>query len=89
MTSDRLNIPGLNDDEQEWFDVLWARLKARRPTNLLRASYYDGKRAARALSAIAQHYQNLGAVLGWNAKAVDMLGRRCNPEGFYWPDGDL
>jgi hypothetical protein len=28
-------------------------------------------------------------VLGWSAKAVDILARRCNLDGFVWPDGDL
>jgi hypothetical protein len=30
-----------------------------------------------------------GIVLGWSAKAVDILARRCNLDTFIWPDGDL
>jgi hypothetical protein len=28
-------------------------------------------------------------VVGWVGKAVDALARRCNLDGFVWPDGDL
>ena len=31
----------------------------------------------------------MGIVLGWSAKAVDVLARRCNLDAFVWPDGDL
>src|SRR5690606_9794100 len=66
------------------------QLDAKKPRNLLRASYYDGKRAIRQVgTVIPPHYYRLGIVLGWSAKAVDILARRCNLDGFVWPDGDL
>jgi hypothetical protein len=56
----------------------------------LRASYYDGKRALRQVgSVIPPQYYKLGIVLGWSAKAVDILARRCNLDAFVWPDGSL
>lgn len=82
-------VPGLDEDEQGWLDLLWAQLVDRRPRNLLRAGYHDFHRAAPVLSAMAPIYGRLGVVLGWTEKSVSMLARRCNPEGFYWPDGDL
>lgn len=90
MTVDRLTIPDLTDDEQGWLDVLWAQLCDRRTGNLLRTGYYDFQHMANTSTAlIAPQYRTVKAVLGWNTKAVDMLARRTNPEGFYWPDGDI
>jgi hypothetical protein len=56
----------------------------------MRASYYDGKRALRDVGTIIPpQYYRLGIVLGWSAKAVDILARRCNLDGFVWPDGKI
>lgn len=83
-------IPGLADDEQATLSALLKQLDAKQPRNVLRASYYDGKRAIRQVgSIIPPQYYRLGIVLGWSAKAVDILARRCNLDGFVWPDGDL
>jgi hypothetical protein len=88
--NERILIPALTDDEQSTLDLLWANLQLKAPRNLLRASYYDGKRAIRQIGTVVPpHYYRLGIVLGWSAKAVDILARRCNLDGFVWPDGDL
>lgn len=90
MIDYRLPVPGLSDGEQAWLDRLWGVLRDRQPRNVLRAGYYDFKHVANlAGSLIAPRYHRFASVLGWNAKAVDMLARRTNIEGFYWPDGDL
>src|SRR5690606_322081 len=91
MTQDRrLVIDGLTEDEQDWLDLLWKVLLDRQPNNLVRAGHYDFKHITSTRSMlIAPQYRTAAAVLGWNAKAVDMLARRTNLEGFYWPDGDL
>ena len=86
----RIVLPGVSDDEQRTIDLLWDQLQAKQPRNLLRASYYDGKHAIRQLGGIIPpQYYRLGIVLGWSAKAVDILARRCNLDRFVWPDGDL
>lgn len=86
----RLVISGLTDDEQADLDDLRARLAGGRERNTLLSAYYDAERVVRmAGSAIPPQYQRLSSVLGWTTKSVDMLVRRTNPEGFYWPDGDL
>jgi hypothetical protein len=83
-------VEGLTEDEQIVLNLLLEQLLARQPRNLLRASYYDGKRALRQVGTIIPpHYYRLGIVLGWSAKAVDILARRCNLDSFIWPDGDL
>lgn len=69
---------------------LLAEIENRRMKNLLRTSYYENKRTIRYVGTlIPPQYFNLGLVLGWTGKAVDALARRCNLQGFVWPDGDL
>lgn len=88
--SDRLALPGLSDDEDRTLNRLLCELNEKQPRNLLRASYYDGKHAIRQMgSIIPPQYYRMGIVLGWSAKAVDILARRCNLDEFIWPDGDL
>src|SRR5688572_5389563 len=88
--NERITVPALTEDEQATFNLLWDHLQTKTERNLLRASYYDGKRAIRQVgTVIPPHYYHLGIVLGWSAKAVDILARRCNLDRFVWPDGDL
>lgn len=83
-------IPALSDDENDLARGLLRQLDDKATRNLLRASYYDGKRAVHQVgSVIPPQYYRLALVLGWSAKAVDLLQRRCNLERFVWPDGDL
>jgi hypothetical protein len=87
---EQITLPGVSDDDQRTLNLLLERLRGRQERNLLRASYYDGKRAIRDVGGIIPpQYYKLGIVLGWSAKAVDLLARRCNLEGFVWPDGNL
>lgn len=87
---DRIILPDLTDDENDLLGHLLEQLNARLQRNWLRASYYDGKRVMRQIgTVIPPQYYRLGLVLGWSAKGVDALARRCNLTGFIWPDGDL
>jgi hypothetical protein len=86
----KLTLPDVTDDESRTLHHLLEKLDAKQPRNFLRASYYDGKRAIRQVGTIIPpQYYRLGIVLGWSAKAVDILARRCNLDTFIWPDGDL
>jgi hypothetical protein len=88
--SDKITLPGVSDDVNRTVNGLLDQLEQKAERNLLRASYYDGKRAIRQVgSVIPPQYYRLGIVLGWSAKAVDALARRCNLDRFVWPDGDL
>ena len=90
MTHERILVTGLTDDENDLANYLLDRLDKRSGRNLLRLSFYDGKRAARQMSAVVPpQYNALGLVLGWSAKSVDALGRRCSLDAFSWADGDL
>lgn len=85
-----IHLPGVSDDEDRTLNRLLEQLGQRRSRNLLRASYYDGKHAIRQVgSIIPPQYYRMGIVLGWSAKAVDILARRTNLDGFVWPDGDI
>ncbi len=85
-----IHLPGLTDDEDRLLNHLLQQLEDRQHRNYLRASYYDGKRAIKQVgTVIPPQYYRLGLVLGWSAKAVDMLARRTNIDGFVWPDGDI
>lgn len=87
---EKVSLPGVSDAENETLNRLLKSLDDKSRRNLLRASYYDGRRAIRQVgSVIPPQYYRLGLVLGWSAKAVDALARRCNLDGFVWPDGDL
>ncbi len=86
----KISLPGIDRRDQDTLDRLMDGLEAKTRRNLLRASYYDGKRAISQIgTVIPPQYYRLGIVLGWSAKAVDILARRCNLDGFVWPDGDL
>lgn len=88
--SEHITVTGLSDDDNDTVNALLEHLENKAPRNVLRASYYDGKRAIRQVgSIIPPHYYRLGIVLGWSAKAVDILARRCNLDAFVWPDGTL
>lgn len=88
--SDKLSVPGLSEGENVVLNVLREQLDAKRERNLLRSSYYDGRHAVRQVgSVIPPQYQKLGLVLGWAAKGVDGLARRCNLDKMVWTGGDL
>lgn len=90
MAADVIKLTKLDNDDNAMLAGLLGQLDAKMPRNLLRAKYYDGKRAARAVTKILPpHYNKLGLVLGWPAKATDLLARRCNLERFVWADGEL
>jgi len=90
MSFEKLLVPGLSDDELATLNVCAEELSKKSPRNTLRSSYYDGKRAAQQVgSVIPPQYANIGLALGWAAKGVDGLARRCNLERMIWADGDL
>lgn len=88
--SNQVLLPDISDDEQALLSALLEQLEFKQIRNLIRDSYYDGRRAINQVGTIIPpQYFKLAIVLGWSAKAVDTLGDRCNLDGFVWPDGDL
>lgn len=90
MTHESITVPGLADDENRTLNLLLEQLDKKMPRNSMRAQVYDGKRALRQISSVMPaQYNNLGLTLGWVAKGVDALARRCTLEDFTWAGGDL
>lgn len=88
--TENLNIAGLSEDETVTLNLLVEQLAQKRRRNFMRSSIYDGKRAVRQVgTVIPPQYTNLGLALGWAAKGVDGLGRRCTLEDMIWADGDI
>jgi hypothetical protein len=86
----KVQLPKLDREVNAQINGLLTRLYHRRLDNVIRQTYYDNKRAiAKVGTLIPPQYFRLGLALGWSGKAVDLLARRCNLNGFDWPDGDL
>lgn len=79
-------IPQLDLTTQKTLDVLWAQWNAKLPRNLLRTVYYDAKQPLKDLGiSIPPQLTRIETALGWPAKGVNNLGRRCNFDGFVIP----
>ncbi|WP_242089240.1 phage portal protein [Curtobacterium sp. DN_7.5] len=88
--TETLRVNALSDDENDIVNELLTQLDEKTYRNLRRAAIYDGKRATSQVGGvIPPQYQKLGLVLGWCAKGVDGLARRCNIDRFAWTGGDL
>ena len=88
--TEKLTVPDLDEDETITLNLLIQQLADKEKRNLIRQSIYDGKRAVKQVgTVIPQQYKNLGLALGWNAKGVDGLARRCNIDEIIWPGGKL
>ena len=83
-----MRVPPLYADEQDELNRLLTQWTAKKTRNLLRAAYYDGKNAVNTIGiSTPPNFRNVATVLGWPAKAVDVLNRRCNLDGFVIPGG--
>lgn len=90
MTEQVIRIPGLSEDDTVTVNLLLQKLRDVRPHNRKRSDLYDGKRAVQQVgSVIPPQYYRLGLALGWAAKGVDGLARRCRLDRMQWIDGDL
>lgn len=90
MVDETLRVPGLSDDEIVTVNFLAKQLKDKTPHNRKRSDLYDGKSAIRQVGTIIPpQYHRLGLALGWTAKGVDGLARRCNLDEMVWAGGDL
>lgn len=89
MSADLITVPSLTVDEQATLNALLTQLHHKTPRNLLRSAYYDGKNAIRDIGiATPPALRTVAIVLGWSAKAVDVLNRRCHLDGFVIPGVD-
>ncbi|OZE92462.1 hypothetical protein CH298_02700 [Rhodococcoides fascians] len=83
-------IPGLDHTDQNTLDKLLNQLASKMPRNRLRSMYYDSKYLLKDLGiSTPPNLRNFDAVLGWPAKAVDQLARRCNLDDFVLPEANV
>ena len=87
----QIRLPDVGDDTNALVNGLTGRLSDLAPRNRLLDAYYDAEKNLRKIhgGVVPEQYYRLGLVLGWAAKGVDALARRCNLDGLVWPDGDL
>lgn len=86
----KILLPDVPDEVNATIGRLLDRLDKRADHNELRTNLYENERRIKQVSTvIPPQYNNLRLVLGWTSKAIDSLVRRCNLDGFVWPDGDL
>ena len=90
MIAATTRVSGLSGDDQAVFSANIAQLNEKQPRNSLRRVYYEFRNVVQRLGNVVppQYYQAAQA-LGWSAKAVDLVARRCNLDGFSWPGGDI
>lgn len=90
MSEQKITVPGFTEDETVTLNLLVEKLGDKSRRNLMRSSFYDGRNAIRQVgSVIPPQYENIGLALGWAAKGVDGLARRCNLDKFIWTGGDI
>ena len=78
-----MRIEGLTSEETRLVEVLLKQIQEKSRRNRLRRSYMDGKHVLRMLPPTAPPYlRDLRTVLGWPAKAVELLDRRIRLNGF-------
>lgn len=84
-------VSGLTEYEQDALERLYEVWQGKLTRNRLRMKYYRKKNALHDLGiAIPPELRNLETVLGWPAKAVDMLAARSIFDGFvYGEDVDF
>ena len=83
-------VPGLTEVERAALARLAGNVVAHRMRNGLRTVLYEGKRSVERLGTVVipGQYRHTAQIIGWPAKAVDLLAERCILTAFDWPDGD-
>lgn len=78
MTDRIVTIADLDPIEDDIVNSLLHQLAAKAGRNRLRAAYYDGKNALHDIGiSTPPQFRRIAFVLGWSAKACDLLSRRC------------
>src|SRR5690606_21227381 len=84
-----IRVSGLDDADTDTLRRLIEQLNSKLNRNRLRRTYYDHKYFLRDFGiSIPPTMKSIEAVLGWPAKAVDVLAKRLRPDGFVLPGGN-
>jgi len=79
-------MPQLDHSDQNTFDSLIDVWQSKLARNQLRSVYYDTKNPLKDLGiSIPPQLRNIETALGWPAKGVNVLARRCNFDDFVVP----
>lgn len=79
-------IPQLDHTDQSTLDTLLHKWQSKITRNRLRSVYYDTKNPLKDLGiSIPPQLRNIETALGWPAKGVNALARRCNFDDFVVP----
>src|SRR5690606_31690768 len=75
-----IRVSGLDDADTDTLRRLLNQLNSKVHRNRLRRTYYDGKYLLRDFGiSLPPQMRSIEAVLGWPAKAVDVLAKRLRP----------
>lgn len=81
-----LTLQGLSDNERDILTRLRGKLRQKENRNRLRSHYYEGRKRLDTLGiSIPPSMATIETVIGWPAKAVDVLEQRLNFQGFVLP----
>ena len=84
-----VSVAGLDESDAETLRKLLNQLNDKLSRNRTRREYYDHKYLLRDFGiSIPPTMKSIEAVLGWPAKAVDVLAKRLRPDGFVLPGGN-
>lgn len=90
MAYQRITVAGLDEVEGDIVNMLLKQVADKAPRNIVRKRYYEAKQSVRQVAAILPPaYASLASSVGWSAKAIDMLARRCKASTFTWTGGDI
>lgn len=84
-----MRVAGLDDDQQRIVNGLVKTIDDKLPRNILRDNYMDHQVTLDRFGIMQAVPERFRVVVGWPAKAVEALARRCNLEGFSTTSGDL
>lgn len=85
----QFNIPQLSPNDQDTFSTLLNQWTQKLGRNKIRSMYYDTKNPLKDLGiSIPPQLKQIETALGWPAKGVNALARRCNFDGFVVPGDD-
>jgi len=83
-----VTVHGLDEVDTDTLRRLLSNLDAKTPRNRTRSTYYNHKYTLRDFGiSLPPQMRSIESVLGWPAKAVDVLAKRLRPDGFVLPGG--
>lgn len=82
-------LPAISNTERDLINRSLTLIQAKSGINETRSQYYDGKQPVSDVINEPAGLKKWATVLGWPAKAVDILESRIDLDGFFIPGGEL